>query len=707
MNSNNLLAINYLDLDKGNLCHKLKIMESALVKVLRCGLKAAKHLQLKYAKGDAKHIEDSNAVKELLHYPESFVVSIQERIMDFASSEGNLPRNSSDWLNVSTHFTDAEKEQKNKYVKVHPVDHEDLDECTPELIDSIYGREYVDLSGSKKEKIVMKETIIEEEDSKRTRSKLEVSVTGEMSKYIMNLTVEVSSSSSSQETSDLNSCFGLDPNKEKYLFSGVRKPVELEQEGHKTSSLPEHLIATTQKADEWRGAAVVNLTDKNDLSLVEEPDCPNLVLFFLQRNSRLTRIPPLFFNQMPALCFLDFSETRIRALPSSLFKLPNLEVLMLRSCVCLESLPGKVKNLTKMKVLDLSGTDLYEVPKEIGEVKALRLFHVQLYQPDYGSGYARLPVKLISPGTINTLQALESLSIVVHPEDQRWKDIADDIIKHVGTLEKLRYLHFYFPTVEALQTFTEMSPSWKDQRLRRFNFIVGEDIKRIISRVPSGVQSKYNQYEKCLRFVNGSEVVEVMKTTLRHATAFYLDHHLEATSISDFGISNLKELRFCVVRECPKLESVITRDQETSESALPNLEYLGLHYLWEVKKIWEDPVPLGSFKVLTYLMVANCRKLEYIASHSVLKCLSSLKTLIIEDCKSLKSIAEDNERVTQHDDDDDGNDALLPQLTELVLRHLPQLATLGRGMFPSEKIVTTQYCPNFDPRGRAPKKPST
>ncbi|KAH6815999.1 hypothetical protein C2S51_020819 [Perilla frutescens var. frutescens] len=503
-----------------------------------------------------------------------------------------------------------------------------------------------------------------------------ISIIGEMSVYVVDLTVEILSMSPSQATFDLNSYFGLSLTTDSYLFSAKNNPTELESDC-------KHLILKEMPTiDEWQRAGVVNLNKKNVILLNEELDCPNLVLLFLQRNSRLTQIPSSFFNQMPALRFLDLSDTRIKAFPSSLFKLTNLQVLLLQNCVCLDSLPAEIRNLRNLEVLDLLGTDLSDLPKGIGELTQLRHLQLSFYRPDH----AHFQSELVSSSAIVNLQALQALSIVVHPKDQHWIRLVGDIIQHVGKLKKLSHLQFYFPTVEALESFTE-SFSWKEQRLRRFKFIVGHNIKRNISRIPNEVETKYEQHDHCLRFVNGNEVPEVMKSILNRVTAFYLDHHLEIQSLSEFDISNFKELKFCVLRECPNIQ-VMTIGEERTASAFPNLEYLGLHYLWKLERIWEDPVPPESFQALKYLMVSTCGKLEYIASHSILQCLSNLETFIIEDCESLKSIVKEKEMVKY-------DVCLLPRLSELVLRHLPQLEALGSGLFPSEEVINIHFCPKL------------
>ncbi|KAL1535646.1 putative disease resistance protein isoform X1 [Salvia divinorum] len=120
---------------------------------------------------------------------------------------------------------------------------------------------------------------------------------------------------------------------------------------------------------------------------------------------------------MPELHFLDLSYTKIRILPSSLFKLSKLKVLLLRNCICLEKLPPEIGELKKMEVLDLSGTELYDLPADISQPDHMKRMHLSFYGPDDESEYEHLPYQLVSPGFLSEIKGIESLSISVHPED--------------------------------------------------------------------------------------------------------------------------------------------------------------------------------------------------------------------------------------------------------------------------------------------------
>ncbi|KAK1578137.1 hypothetical protein Q3G72_027839 [Acer saccharum] len=131
--------------------------------------------------------------------------------------------------------------------------------------------------------------------------------------------------------------------------------------------------------EEWRQAKMIFLMDNDLCTLPERPSCPELLILFLQRNYRLRMIPPSFFDSMTSLKVLNLSKTRVKSLPETLFKLEDLQVLILRDCERLVKLPSEVCHLKHLEVLDLQGTEINKLPVEIGELTSLRHLKVSFY----------------------------------------------------------------------------------------------------------------------------------------------------------------------------------------------------------------------------------------------------------------------------------------------------------------------------------------
>ncbi|EYU17819.1 hypothetical protein MIMGU_mgv1a023872mg, partial [Erythranthe guttata] len=457
----------------------------------------------------------------------------------------------------------------------------------------------------------------------------------------------------------------------------------------KTISIPNR-PSTSGKLE---NSSVINLVERDLCQLPEEPDYSNPYFLFLQKNTRLTQIPDSFFNTMPDLIFLDMSDTKIKILPSSLFKLSKLKVLMLRNCFRLAKIPSEIGNLSDMEVLDLSGSELYDLPDEIGELTLLTHLQLSFYGPDDESEFVHLPSKLISPTFLSKIKNLEALNISVHPEDHRWTNDAEPIIKNVAELENLSHLQFYFPKVEMFEDFIQTSPSWKKGILRKFCFVVGCDVKRIASRVPDEVEQLFRKETQSLRFVNGNanQVPQMIQNVLARATSFYLDHHMKVKSLSEFRISNFRLLKFFLLRECPKIQTIV--DSSSAGDVFPCLEHLRIYYLWELKHVCEAPsIWTSYFPALTHLTVSTCHKLKFILWESMVPCLPNLKELVVEDCESVEEIVkQEKERAIYTD-----NGVIRIELSRLVLQYLPKLVSLGNGLSLSEAKIDITGCPRFN-----------
>ncbi|CAN4077145.1 unnamed protein product [Withania somnifera] len=471
-------------------------------------------------------------------------------------------------------------------------------------------------------------------------------------------------------------------------------------------TIPENLIFNESSAgliepppeNVWKEAVVMIMTDNHLSLLPTSPDCPHLLLLFLQRNNRLRSIPNSFFIGMPRLRVLDLSNTKIKVFPSSLFNLLDLQVLILRNCHSIYEIPenkcfGALKSL---EVLDFSATELYNLPPGIGKLTRLKYLHLSFYGADDEREASCLPDDLFSTDIIEKLPDLRVLSLDVHPEDRRWSRDASQIIKDINRLQKLRYLQFYFPTVALLEMFINMSDSWKNNLLTRFKLVVGQNVKRVVDRVPQSEMHKYEKHDRCLRFVNGDVISVSVMNVLKCITAFYLDHHTSVSTVSQFELTGSEDLKFLLLRECPNIQ-VLVENEEGSEPVMPALEHLGIHYLWRLENICRKcSLPSGSFGSLKSLMIDTCPKLKCLfEDYSILRNLSTLEKLIVKDCVLLKEMVRTTREIVRGE--------VLPRLEILQLSYLPQLVLQSLWMDPapnrsfcSLKSLTVNACQNVE-----------
>ncbi|KAM3356867.1 disease resistance protein like [Capsicum galapagoense] len=103
--------------------------------------------------------------------------------------------------------------------------------------------------------------------------------------------------------------------------------------------------------------------------------CPKTTSLLLQDNHHLMKIPREFFLAFPALRVLNLSGTGIRELPSSINSLSQLRALILQSCHWLNDLPT-VANLHNLQVLDCEFTGIRCLPQGMENLTNLRLLTI-------------------------------------------------------------------------------------------------------------------------------------------------------------------------------------------------------------------------------------------------------------------------------------------------------------------------------------------
>ena len=456
----------------------------------------------------------------------------------------------------------------------------------------------------------------------------------------------------------------------------------------------------------WEKANEVHLMNNKLSELPKSPDCPQLKAMFLQINHHLRVIPTFFFERMPILQILDLSHTRIRSLPQSLSKLVQLRIFLLRGCRLLMELPPEVGELINLEVLDLEETAIIKLPIDVEKLTNLKSLKVSFYGCNNHIRKNNQSKIMIPQNVISKLLQLEELNIYVNPDDERWNVTVKHIVKEVRSFKWLEVLKLYLPEVTLLNDFMGNGTSSTNLSLLNFRFIVGSHSKRLISRMPHEVAIKFEQQERCLKYVNGAGdgVPVEIKEVLRHTTALILDRHLTLTKLSEFGIGNIKNLEFCVLGECSQIESIVDGEEiytqgddgrdVCAEIILGSLQYLRLHYMKKLGNIWKGPIQRGCLSNLKSLELHVCPYLTTIFTLSLLENLNSLEELVVEHCPEIDSIVT-HEVPVEHR-------RLpfvtyLPKLKKLSLHYLPKLVSISKGIHiaPTLEWMSFYNCPSL------------
>ncbi|KAK8657752.1 hypothetical protein V6N13_035975 [Hibiscus sabdariffa] len=451
-------------------------------------------------------------------------------------------------------------------------------------------------------------------------------------------------------------------------------------------------LTMLQKAEGWADQEIHLTDDKNRVS--ELPRCPNgssLIALYLQGNYELTAIPPRFFQRMALLQVLDLSRTNIKSLPKSLPKLVALKNLLLRGCDLFMELSPQVGKLKNLEELDLDETQIMDLPRETGKLLKLRQLKVSFYHL-CGKKKSKSNI-LIHPETISNLSQLAELSIDVNPADKRWDDCVEAVVKELCNSKTLTTLSLYLPEFQLLGNTSSIYPS-----LSRFRFTVGHHKRRIISRVPHEVEAEFRNWDKCLKFVNGENVPIEIKGVLKYSTSFFLDRHATTVNMSEFGIKNMKGLKFCLLAECNEMETLIDGDDQSEsdpgavESVLESLEYLSIYYMENLQSIWRGPNEFGCMSKLKFLALHTCPRLSKLFSHTLLENFVNLEEIILEDCPQVTSLVSHpfvksvmSEKI------------FLPSLKRLLLLYLPALVSISSGLLIAPKLerIGCYNCPKL------------
>ncbi|THG18602.1 hypothetical protein TEA_021402 [Camellia sinensis var. sinensis] len=376
-------------------------------------------------------------------------------------------------------------------------------------------------------------------------------------------------------------------------------------------------LVETPKIEEWNNAREIYLMDNKLSKLPENPKCPILTKLWLHKNYDLMEIPRLFFENMPLLHSLDFSYTSIKSLPPSISMLVLLHTFHLKGCELLMELPPQIGELGKLEEFDLEGIELMYLPKEIGQLISLKCFRVSFC------------------GCANRYEELKQMDSIIPTKE---------ILNELSSLQKLKILTLYLPSVDSLQ-----QPTWNNKQvmypnLSQFGFTVGDHPWRIIFRLPNEVGELFKKWlksKKCLKYINGEG--------------------------NEFRNENMVQLNFCLLVECNEFQTIIDGDSE---------------YWWRVdnKRVWMATILGYSLheEFMKYLEMPNCN-------------LVKLEELIVEDCFKVRSL------VSQELSDFKSSGNVLQNLKKMSLLDLPELVTISGGLSigPVLESLIVYNCPKL------------
>lgn len=426
------------------------------------------------------------------------------------------------------------------------------------------------------------------------------------------------------------------------------------------------------KKDTFEHYAVISLMANYISSLPVGLECPRLHTLLLGSNQGFKIFPDAFFEGMKALRVLDVGgvceifynhSLHVTPLPTSIQLLADLRMLHLHHRKLGDiSILGKLK---KLEILSLFASYIKELPKEIGELKSLRLLDLT---------YCR-SLKKVPPNLISGLSGLEEL--YMRGSFQQWdvcgatKERRNACLTELKSLPYLTILHveifsskclpkdFLLPTLSRFQIYigSKLSFTIFTKKLK-YDYPTSRtlELKGIDSPIPVGVKELFERTE------------DLSLISLEEGSRNILPH------LGSEGLNGLVSLS---VRHCHEFECITNTVQGVQVVAFPNLETLHLTQLSCLRVVCIGILPRGSFRKLRALTVEHCDRLSTLFPADLLQMLQNVERVRISWCQEMQEVFQLGGILI-------GEECVMPlsSLRVLQLNALPQLGYVWKGFDP-------------------------
>ncbi|XP_022734638.1 probable disease resistance protein At5g63020 [Durio zibethinus] len=385
---------------------------------------------------------------------------------------------------------------------------------------------------------------------------------------------------------DMSLCIACTYEAEKWKF--------FVQAGYHLTQMPE--------GGRWKGMQRLSLMKNKIENLTEAPNCPDLHTLFLDNNHQLKVIHNDFFQFM---C--------------------GLKVLSLRGSLGIIELPVGIAKLVSLEYLDLSRTNIRELPIELKALQKLKCLNLSYI-------YCRIT---IPRGLISSFPKLRILRMISsYPFDVAVEESNECLLEELQCLNHLNALTLSITSAfaldrylnaERLHNYTEEIglEIWKDSR--QLNILSLANIKSLrtlaVRRCESLEEVKMGWAGEG-RMIKAQSRIQTFVIATQHC--FQSLHHVyiyACPKLRDITWLILApNLRAVDVVDCNEMEEIISevklsQVEELVGTLTPfvSLEYLTLDYLPELKGIYRNALPFPCMKKIN---VRNCPKLRRLPLNS-------------------------------------------------------------------------------------------
>ncbi|XP_049342614.1 putative disease resistance protein At4g19050 [Solanum verrucosum] len=363
-------------------------------------------------------------------------------------------------------------------------------------------------------------------------------------------------------------------------------------------------------------------------------------------------IPDNLFERMPHIQSLNLSSLEVASLPSSLYHLTELVWLILRDCSSLKQI-GSLKSMTKLQVLDLSGST------------SLEKFLDKSFAPQNKSGVdlkRELQMLNLSNTKIKLLPVINELENLTYLLLRDCKSLSR--LRMIGSLKKLKILD-----LSGAINFVE----FHDQSLEQLGALEEINVSQTqIEKLPSDICnirrlslrgcSKFKEFPHlknpdALQFLDlsATKLISVPSiSNLSNLRELFLSCCCSLVNLGD--LSSLKDLLVLDLSGCKALTKLAENSFENMHCLQNlNLSETSIEYL----------PSLSHLNNLRRLFLQKCTKLERFPS---LESLTNLEELNLAGLKCLGEVDFLKNMVNLH----------LLNIAETGVKHLPSLSNLKK-----------------------------
>ncbi|GKV02420.1 hypothetical protein SLEP1_g14857 [Rubroshorea leprosula] len=420
----------------------------------------------------------------------------------------------------------------------------------------------------------------------------------------------------------------------------------------------------------------IRLEYPNMNELPDVLESPQLTLFCLYNKYPSLEIPANFFNGTQRLRVLDLTRMQISSLPSSISLLRNLRTLCLDQGLLGDiSIIGELKNL---EVLSLLRSDIKMLPREIGQLTRLKLLDL--------SGCSKL--KVIQPRVLASMSRLEELYL--ENSFNRWEHDEHESQRN-ASLAELKQLKKLTALVIRIRDVKMIPEDLSFEKLERCKIFVGD---------------AWNKWD------SSAEISRILKLQLRASISFDSslkqllkmseELHLEGLKgvkniLYELDSEGFQELKHLYIHNAPDIQHIMK--SAALHNAFPILEVLSIRNLINLEKICYGRLRVTSFCKLRIIIVECCDQLKMLLSFSIARQLLQLQEIGVADCRNMVEIMMEGVIVADGlAEEERSNKISFPNLQSLVLEGLSKLTRFcpENGIeFPNLIHLEIGKCPIF------------